>query len=784
MQPNKPLLPAYLYLIFLSFFSLNGFVRAAEVAYIDIHYGDELIGAVLAEFDESRLRLDDPSELISLLPAVVDETYLQQILASDIAYQSPSTCTSEIYQRCFREGGPKVIVTFDPQLFIANVYLATDLLKVFEIDVDKFLPTFKSKPTYLASFGGVYSASSNDLLSTSENYNANLKQVVSLGSSRFNSEVGYANSQDFYIRDASFVNETKATRFIAGRYEFLGNPLIPSQLVQGFGIHSTTDLRLDLDQNGGSRIDVFVPQRSRVELYRDGRLISSAYYDVGNQQLDVSNLPDGAYDLEIRIIANGVVIEERTEFFTKSSRLPPVGENQTSFDFGQIATPLKLGTESDSHFVRLGHDVRLNDPGFLQLTAIGTQNWIALQSGYNWITRNSIGQVNSQFAGDGYKAIAFAISHRWQSALISLDWARASVPAGNAAQIDPFRRFSESADISSLRYTTGDSRRAFQGAIRFLASESGNERVTSMTAHMFPLEGDDRFKVSGSTQHSTRSGFQLSIDFLWRQPFRSAHVWARTRWINRNGQRVLSAVGMSGNHSDSIKQTAFRYGAIVEEFEDSKNLQAGTYYRNRLLSTDTDLNYELGGEHNRSMSTSLYSAFAVSDNKLKLFSDVGSGAGIVVSFPDVDDNLVSVVVNESHRVSVAAGTTQFIPLEPYRHYIIRVQPASGGDLEYDMHERIVVLYPGHVPVLEWRGNKVIAVFGQMRIAALAEDAPVDVVTSRGRDRAENGGYFAADVSGSDPVVRFVQNGELLCEFDIDIETADNGLLDLGTVLCQ
>ncbi len=777
-----PLSNRLLFLLLLC--SVSPTLQSSEIAYIDIHYGDEFVGAALAEFDDTHIRFESPDEIIRFLPEVIDREYLEQYFSSAIPYQQPASCTSEIYQRCFLDGKSKVVSTFDSALFLAKIYLAPEILVTYQVDVEKYLPTFKSSPSYLASFGGAYSASRNDVLPVTESYNATLTQVVSSGNKRFVSELGYANSKDFYVREASFTGEARGTRVKAGRYELQGDSLLPSRLIRGFGIHSTTDLRLDLDQNGGSRIELFIPQRSRVELYRDGRLLSAEYYEVGNQQLDISRLPDGAYDLDIKVIANGVVIDEQTQFFTKSTKLPPVGESQTSFDIGRIATPLEVGVESDSEFIRLGHSVRLNDPGFVQVTALSTRNWTALQNEYSWVMRDSIGRAGLQVADDGFRAFTVAASKSFERDLVSVDWARASVPTRESGQVDHLRRFSEDADISSLRYVRGGTRWNVQSAVRFISTEAANERVTSISAHVFPIEGNDQLKISGSTLHSTRAGFQLSIDFLWRTSVKSNTVWARSRWVNQNGQRVLSAVGLAGSRIDALRNTALRYDAAFEEYEDSRNFGAGAYYRNQLITTDSNLNIENGGLHNRSLSTNIRSAFAYSDGKVKLFSESGARAGIVVSLPDRDDSNVTVIINESRRVTIAAGSTQFIPLEAYERYKVRVQPTSGANLEYDMRDRHIVLYPGHVPVMEWRGNRVVAVFGEVNIAALEEGAAVNVVTSRGRDRAENAGYFVADVASDSQALQFTHNGEVVCEVAVDIEAANDGLLDLGLVSCR
>ena len=52
------------------------------------------------------------------------------------------------------------------------------------------------------------------------------------------------------------------------------------------GIESQIDTRLDKDEILGSPVVVYLDQRARVDVMRDGRVLNSAMYEAGNQQVD------------------------------------------------------------------------------------------------------------------------------------------------------------------------------------------------------------------------------------------------------------------------------------------------------------------------------------------------------------------------------------------------------------------------------------------------------------------------------------------------------------------
>ena len=103
--------------------------------------------------------------------------------------------------------------------------------------------------------------------------------------------------------------------------------LTSDQPMVGLRINSSDNTREDLDFSGGMPVEIFLPTRGRVEVRKDDRLIDSAFFEAGSQQLDTTSFPSGAYDIEIRILdESGNLISTETRFFAKQSQIPPIGE--------------------------------------------------------------------------------------------------------------------------------------------------------------------------------------------------------------------------------------------------------------------------------------------------------------------------------------------------------------------------------------------------------------------------------------------------------------------------
>ena len=133
----------------------------------------------------------------------------------------------------------------------------------------------------------------------------------------------------------------------------------------GARINSSDNTRQDLDYSSGMPMTVFLPTRGRVEVYKDSRLISSYYYEAGVQQLNTTDFPSGAYNIEIRVVSDtGKVLSSEIQFFAKQSQLPPLNEWLYFLEAGQVASSVNSAwlPDTTSQWIgRLGLSYRIVD---------------------------------------------------------------------------------------------------------------------------------------------------------------------------------------------------------------------------------------------------------------------------------------------------------------------------------------------------------------------------------------------------------------------------------------
>ncbi len=184
---------------------------------------------------------------------------------------------------------------------------------------------------------------------------------------------------------------------------------------KGFALESSLTTRRDLDFALGSELELFLDSRSRVEIYKDGRLIESDYYDIGNQVIDTSALPNGAYNIDIRIIDVANQVRTETQFYSKTSRLPPADQPLYFLQFGEIATTntqaLFPESTGDSIF-RAGYSRRLSPALGGALGVSIAEDSSMLEAGlYN---QGLSHEIQAQIAYDSYETSALDLSLRYR----------------------------------------------------------------------------------------------------------------------------------------------------------------------------------------------------------------------------------------------------------------------------------------------------------------------------------------------------------------------------------
>ncbi|MBL7396154.1 hypothetical protein, partial [Escherichia coli] len=71
------------------------------------------------------------------------------------------------------------------------------------------------------------------------------------------------------------------------------------------------------------------------------------------------------------------------------------------------------------------------------------------------------------------------------------------------------------------------------------------------------------------------------------------------------------------------------------------------------------------------------------------------------------------LVDDAPRGEIATGEHLNLAVTPYRRYKVRIRPVSSDLVSFDAQTRSVDVYPGTVAVLDWKADRVLAMFGRL-----------------------------------------------------------------------
>src|SRR5207247_1591607 len=138
--------------------------------------------------------------------------------------------------------------------------------------------------------------------------------------------MSYSSGVGFLVDNFVAEVDEPGTRYSGGLFWAPGIDLTGQRKILGVGVGTQFDTRVDRDQVFGNQLIVFLAQRSRVDILRDGRLLTSRSYEAGNQALDTAGLPDGSYEVVLRIQEFGGGAREERRFFIKNARIAPLDQ--------------------------------------------------------------------------------------------------------------------------------------------------------------------------------------------------------------------------------------------------------------------------------------------------------------------------------------------------------------------------------------------------------------------------------------------------------------------------
>ena len=787
-----------------------GFSALTEMqsAVADVYSGGKRIGEAKVTFQPGRLTLADPAKLVALLPDLANApAVLTALSAANLPSNSGLVCTPAANPAaCGRLAPPIAGIIFDQDRFRIDVFVNPEMITVKEAVARQYVQRPEAGLTVVNAIGAVMSGSSQG----PRFYNVQNNLIIGDADRRLRAEFAYATG--FGVQADRLVMEIDRPerRYLAGAFWAPGTDLIGRRKMLGIGIESQIDTRLDKDELWGSPLVVFLGQRARVDIVRDGRVLTSRIYDAGNQSLDTRGLPNGAYEVTLQIEEAGGSKRRRTAIFLQE----PDHCSGRSEDFLRLCRGARRRQPTILHCADR-HALFPGRCGAAADTASGPGRHRARdRSRCSGRSRRLFPLVAGAGQAGSYRLVAraiwrpaaaglarqlalcvqfrFAANNAWQNAAAGRPSARAFWTrhfTGSADATMPLARNSFSQVSGSLSYNLHNARFGFAASYRREKNQPANYSYGPSASWEFLRRGQLRMSVNGDLAITSqgRSGFAgVSLQLLGARSSVSADAGMRSTGNQGEPRRSGGVGSVRGSWKEEFFAGAELDVAAGHNHDLERDaVNASTELRSEQFSLQGDVNHTLGPAGNPTQ----YS--------LGIQTTIGLGrGGIAFKGRDQNDSMVlvrvagagpqdrfEVLVNDSVAGTVHGSGSTAVAVPAYRQYEFRIRQTDGDLLHYDGSVRRVGLYPGNVTRLSWTARKVTAMFGRLLLESGEPVRLASVTNPAGIGETDDHGYFQIEGEIGSAIDVAMSDGRS-CRVALPQVLQQEGYAPLGTLHCR
>jgi hypothetical protein len=743
----------------------EGFANLTEsrTLLVDIYFGGERRGEARISTAPGSIHFADPAALLALLPELTDRAAVEAALAAgDLAANGHLACsTTTDPARCGRLTPDVVGVIFDRDRFRLDVFLNPRFLAVQDNIEESYIPDPQKGLAMINQVAAVVSGRVGDAAAF---YNFQDSIVLASGERRLRADLSYADEIGFGAERIAFEWDRPGLRYSAGALWAPGSEIAGRRKLLGFGIETQIDTRLDRDDLLGSPIVVYLDQRARIDVVRDGRVLYSAIYEAGNQEIDTSSLPDGSYNIVLRIDEPGRPAREERRFFTKSRRIPSEGRTDFFAFGGLLIDDAGQGSldPTDHPYVQGGVAHRLGAQwalsGGIEASDLGASAEIAA----TWLSPLALVRAAAVADDDGrYGGILQVMSAGTSRLSFNFDLRRIEsdgVTPGPLAPTPPAIPGAFGAiGLADYQgsYTQGGGVVSYSlanlrlmGTFHYRDDESDRARysigpsvewdVMREGPFILTLRGDATATERGSAGFA---GLQLRM-FGGRSSL-TALGGARASGIDDDELGEGAVAALSGSISRDVGGGELSLGAGLDHQPRQDNLVASTEYRHQYGTFAGDLVHSAGpGEDVTQYTLGFQTTFAAGAGALEVAGKTTTESLVVARVDGArDGDRFEVLVNEQLAGTIEGGSPFTLALPPYRAYDVRIRSIGEGLLAYDNAARRIGLYPGSVARLDWRTSPVTIRFGRL-VAPNGTPLAGASITGKGVwSETDDDGYF-------------------------------------------
>ncbi|GAB2879294.1 TcfC E-set like domain-containing protein [Microbulbifer echini] len=766
----------------------------------DLYYGGRYIGAAQITADPTHIHFDQPELLLPHLPELLDRAAVLTAISKPLLKNSQYLCRTTRQKHCGYLLPEQVAVIYDESRYRLDLFFSADLLPQEAAITDPYLPASTSAFSIVQNLNGTWSGVESDRGGNSHSATLNGNTIVSFGEGALHARWSAATEQHNQIGALHWYRDYRGKAYSVGLLQPQGGwHYFGSQnTLYGLELRSSQLSRTDTKHRQGAPLEINMPVRGRVEIYRDKRLIHTEMLEAGNRLLNTSTLPHGAYEIEVRTFDEmGRALHRHIEFFTKDSLLPAPGEWSWNFHAGQPAHSFSntqmLPKRYDDLLVQGSISRRLTSNLGLFAAASSTREQQLYELGTRWVGHYFEISPSLVTSDDGRSG------HRIQ-ALLKTPFATLSAID---TRLDNATIFNEPNSLQLL--PSGYSQRS-------LAVQSGlfggqlalRLRERDSSYHLLPGEQADRLESARklTTLSFKRNIFKsakwlgsatLSYSEADEHEYTGLEVEFRRR--SKHWQHSANLHSERSNHSGREQRLAlqtrwhdrdlwaaeFEQQLSAEKSTQTRYLESRSYlaghfgYLNSTLGFNSDntgkaFNY-LGG-----FSTNLIAT----GNTLAWGGERTLESAVIIEIDGSDQQDFEVLVDGTRRGYAKGGKKSVINLPAFKSYDLSLRPLDNGFFDYREQSETFTLYPGNVNATTYQIEQQRLILG--RLTDMGEGLPNTRLSIGGHSTTtDQYGVFQLEINTNQKSLLSQELTWDLCRAPINIQSAGENWLNIGTI---
>lgn len=756
---------------------------------VDVYYGGLKIGNTLAKFTPSTIEFTQPFELTSMIPFLISQEIVAGALTGVLETNSDEICSSAHEKDCGIINPDIAGVIFDENSFRVSVFVNQLQLEPQAITSNKYLPKIINPEfSTVTNFSTRISGEDGDT-----SYTTGANHIFSYGQSRVQSNWDYSDTQDFGLNTFSAQDDREGIAKEMGYFntDTQFSAFTRDLDIAGGRIYSSTNMRTDLDYAQATEIFLFLNSRSRVEVFKDDKLLDGGFYDAGNQQLNTLRLPGGSYPINLRITDSAGNVKEEQYFFVKSARLPPKDQPLHYLEVGMLEednSDSTLPEFSDSELLRLGTAYRLTNSFGTSLEFLHTADNNLLQTGATYFGAGYFFQNSIMLGTDSEWGLQLLGQYQSDQLSFNLDYRQVNSDDDydSDVQILP-SEFNQGTFSSSLPLGKG------QLSLRAQYRNTPNEDSTKSYGfdYRYPLLRRNRYTVELNLSSSINdddynflTGFRISKNNAAQQiNLRPSYSVQETDGDSEQG--LLLTADINQTYEDP-NYGRFTFGSFLsEEFDRStigvRGNNASSFGNGDALFEwvdDTDrgefMRYQ-GGQDTSLLSTSDKFAFGGERN---------ANSGILINIIGEPKNEpFEIFVDGQPRGFAKVGKSTVLALNAFETYQISIRSRSDELLDFDVGQTPVTLYPGNVQKVTYEVNPIVVLISRIMLDDGSPASRMRVTNAVGYAVTDEDGWLQAEISGELPL-QLSKNGNHECTIDLPVLKIESGVAFVDELRCK